>query len=230
MRRLARVKHVDPIICRDRPVIMLTGTIDTRERFLMKQAFQSVLARNSLQSLHYNLVVVYRNISLRIDRSQLVLCRSNLIVLGFRRNSDFPQLLVDILHKRRNSLTDCSEIVIIKLLSFRRHSSEQCTSCVDQVFSLLELLSIYKEIFLLRSYGRSYFLRCCISEQSQQTQRLFVDCFHRAKKRCLLIQRFSCVGAECCRNAQCRSCCILSHECRRCTIPCGIPSCLKCGS
>ena len=230
MRRLARIKHIYAVIRCKRPVVVLTGTVDTCERFFMEQAFQPMLARNSLQCLHYDLVVVYCNVCLCIDRSQLMLCRSHLIVLCLCRNSDFPQLLVDILHKRRNSLTDCSEIVIVKLLTFRRHSSEQCTSCIDQVFSLLKLLSIYKEVFLLRSYGRSYFLRCCISEQSQQTQRLFVDCFHRPKKRCLLIQRFSCVGAECCRNAQCRSCCILSHECRRCTIPCGIPSCLKCGS
>ena len=114
--------------------------------------------------LHHDLVVVYRDISLRIDRSQLVLCRSNFVMLCLRRNSDFPQLFIDIFHECRNSLR--SARLFIELLSFRRHCSEQCTSCIDQVFSLFKLLSVYEEILLLRSYGRCNFLRCRISKQS----------------------------------------------------------------
>ena len=166
MRRLARIEHIDAVICCDRPVVVLTGTIDTCERFLVEKAFESVLACNPLQGLHYNLVVVYRNVRLCVDRSQLVLCRSYLVVLCLCGDSDFPQLLVDIFHKCGDPLADRSKVVIVKLLAFRRHCSEECTSCINQVFPLLELLRIYKEILLLRTYGRSHFPGCCIAKQS----------------------------------------------------------------
>ena len=94
-----------------------------------------------------------------------MLCRCNLIVLCLCCNTHLPQLNVDILHKGSNSLTDGSEIVIVHLLSFWRHCAKQGTSGVDQVFSLQEFLCIYQEVFLLRSYGRSYFLGSGVSEQ-----------------------------------------------------------------
>jgi len=159
-----------------------------------------------------------------------VLRRCYLVVLCLCRNADFPQLLIDILHKRRDSLADRSEVMIIKLLSLRRHRSEKCASCIDQVFSLLELLSIHEEVLLLRSYGRRNFLGCSISEQSEESQSLFVDRFHGSQKRCLLVKRFSCVGAECCRDAQSRSARILSHERRRGAVPRCISSRLECSS
>ena len=94
-----------------------------------------------------------------------MLCRCNLIVLCLCGNAHLPQLNVDLLHKGSNSLTDGSEIVIVHLLSFWRHCAKQGTSGVDQVFSLQEFLCIYQEVFLLRSYGRSYFLGSGVSEQ-----------------------------------------------------------------
>ncbi len=36
----------------------------------------------------------------------------------------------------RNSLTDSSEVMVIHLLSFRRHSSKKSSACINQVFSL----------------------------------------------------------------------------------------------
>ena len=74
-------------------------------------------------------------------------------------------LNVDLLHKGSNSLTDGSEIVIVHLLSLlealRRTGYGRCRSGL----SLQEFLCIYQEVFLLRSYGRSYFLGSGVSEQ-----------------------------------------------------------------
>ena len=87
-----------------------------------------------------------------------MLCRCNLVVLCLCRDADFPQLLIDILHKGSNPLTDRTKIVIIKFLSLRRHRAKKCTSCIDQVLPLLKFLCIYQEIFLLRSDRRSHLL------------------------------------------------------------------------
>ena len=43
VRCLARIQQVDAIVRGQRPVVVLTGTIDTCERFLMQQTFQTVL-------------------------------------------------------------------------------------------------------------------------------------------------------------------------------------------
>ena len=143
---------------------MFSGTIDSCKWFLMKQTLHTMLACNSLQSLHDDLVVIYCDICFCINRSKLVLSRCNLIVLCFCRYTNFPEFDVNISHERCNSLTDCSEIMIIQFLSFWRHSSKQCTSCVDQIFSLHKFFCINQEVFLLWSYRWSYFFRCCISK------------------------------------------------------------------
>ena len=165
MRCLARIQKIDSVVCNNRPVVMFTGTIYACKWFFMKQTLHTVLACNSLQGLHNNLVVVNCHICLCIDRSQLVLCRSYFVVLCLCRNTKFPKLFVHILHERSDPLADGSEVMVIKLLSFRRHCTEECTACKDKVFSLKELLLIYKEVFLLRSYGRSYLLGGSISKQ-----------------------------------------------------------------
>ena len=48
VRCLARIQQVDAIVRGQRPVVVLTGTIYTCERFLMQQTFHTVLACYSL--------------------------------------------------------------------------------------------------------------------------------------------------------------------------------------
>ena len=133
------------------------------------------------------MVMIDSHIRFRINRSQFMLCRSYFIVLCLRRYSNLPEFYINIFHKSGNSLTNRTKIMIVQLLAFRRHCSKERASRIDQIFSLAEFFGINQEIFLFRSHRRSYFLRCCISKQTDQSQRLFIDCLHRAKKRCLLI-------------------------------------------
>ena len=102
----------------------------------MEQALHPVLACDPLQGLHHDLVVVHRNVGLRIDGSQLMLCRGHLIVLGLGGYAQLPQLLIDIPHICRNTLADGAEIMILHLLPLRRHGSEQGTACKDQILPL----------------------------------------------------------------------------------------------
>ncbi len=95
-----------------------------------------MLACYSLQSLHYEMVVIqcYMLPLHRLEPVHAVPVQPHCAVS--LRNTNFPQFFVDIFHECCNSLTDGSEVMIIHFLSFWRHCSEQCTSCVDQVFSL----------------------------------------------------------------------------------------------
>ena len=174
----ARIQQVDAIVCGDGPVVVLTGTIHACEGLLMKQALQSVTAGHHLQGLHNDLVVVYGHIALGVNRCQLMLRRSHLIVLGLGCHAQLPQLLVDLLHESCDTLTDVSEVMVIQLLSLGRHGSEQGPASVNQVFSLQIFCLVYQEVLLLRSYGRSHSPGCGISEETQQSQRFCVDGFH----------------------------------------------------
>ena len=166
---LARIQKIDSVICCQRPVVVLTGTIDTCKRLLMKQAAHTMTACYFLEDTHHDLVVVCSDIYRCIDRSQLMLCRSNFIVLRLRSYTEFPALFIYFFHIGRNSLTDRTEIVVIHLLSFRRHCTEKSSSGIDQVFSLKPFFFIYKEIFLFCPYRRSYFLRGLISKKSEKS-------------------------------------------------------------
>ena len=81
-------------------------------------------AGNFLQCLHNELVVIDCHVRLCVDRSKLMLCRGHLVVLCLCRNAKLPEFLVDVLHVRTDALTNRSEIVIVHLLSLRRHCSE----------------------------------------------------------------------------------------------------------
>ena len=193
---------------------MLTGPVHTCKWFLMKDTAHSMAAGNLFKDTHHHLVLVCCDVDRCIDRCKFMLCRSNLIMLCLGRDTKFPAFFVYFFHICGNSLTDTSEIMVIHLLSLRRHSTEQCSACVDQVFSLKPFFFIYQEIFLLCTYGWSYFLGSCISKKSEQTEGLGVDRFHRTEQRCLLVKCFSCIGTKCSRNTECSTCCIMTYKCR----------------
>ena len=182
---------------------------------------------HTFQCLHDNLIMIYRNISRRINGCQFVLCRCHFIVLRLGRYTKFPQFFIDILHICGNFLTNRSKIMIIQFLTFRRHCTKQGSSCINQVLSLHKFLRIYKKIFLLYPNRRSYFFGSCISKKTNQTKCFFIDCLHRTKQWSLLIQCLSRIGTKCRWNTQSCTGSILTDKCRRCTIPRCISSCLK---
>ena len=87
VRSFSRLQKVNAVVCGERPVVVLTGTIHTGKRLLMKQALESVLLCHPFQSLHDNLVMVGSHVALLIDRSQLMLSGSYLVVLCLGRNA-----------------------------------------------------------------------------------------------------------------------------------------------
>ena len=94
-----------------------------------------------------------------------MLCRSNFIVLGLGKDAELPELSVQISHILCNSRLDRAEIVIVHFLSLWRHSTEKCTTCHDEVFSLLPHIAVNKEVFLLWTNRCLYALYACVSEK-----------------------------------------------------------------
>ena len=122
---LAGLQKVYTIVRSDGPVVMLTGTVYSGKRLLMQHAAQTVLACHTLQSLHYQLVVIHCHIGRLVDGRHFMLCGSRLIMLGLGCYTQLPQLDIDIMHETTDTLTDNTEIVVIHLLSLGGGSTEQ---------------------------------------------------------------------------------------------------------
>ena len=102
----------------------MPASIDTVKWFLMKQALKSMLVCFLFQYFHNQMVVIQSQVTGLIDRCQLMLCRSNLVMLCFCRNTQFPQFFINIFHKCSDTWTDASEIMVIHFLSFCRHGTK----------------------------------------------------------------------------------------------------------
>ena len=157
-----------------------------------------------------------------------MLCGSHFVMLCFRSNAKLPEFNVNILHKGSDTFSDTAVIMIAHLLSFRCTCAEKGSSGVDQIVTLQIFLAVNKEIFLFRTdAGRNLGGRL-ISEKTDDTKRLLVNCLSGTKEGCLFIQCFSLVGTECSGNAKDHARGIFSDKSRGSNIPCRISSCLEC--
>ena len=134
-------------------------------------------------------------------------------------NPQFPQFLIHVLHICRYFLADGSQVMVIHLLTLRRHSTEESTSCKGQILPLHKILITHQKILLLRSHGRGNFLGSCIAKKADQAQRLFIDSLHGTQQWGLLIECFPCIGTKCRRNTECGPCRIMPYKSRRGTVP-----------
>ena len=157
---------------------MLTGAVDTGEGLFMKQAHQTVLGGNLLHNLHGQLVVVCGNIGGRVDRSQLMLGRRNLIMLCLCQNAQLPQFFVQFCHESGHTGLDDAEVVVVHFLSLGGLCTEQCTSRKTKIGSLIIHFLCYEEILLLGTHGGTYTFNAVVTEQTENSQRLFVYGFH----------------------------------------------------
>ena len=154
-----------------------------------------------------------------------MLCGSYLVVLGLCAYAQLPQLHVKILHVLVYPVLDIAVVVVIKLLSSGRLCTEKGAPCVDEILSLVIELLVYKEVFLLGTYGGGN--SCGIrAEELQYPECLFGYYLHGTQQRCLLVKYLSGVGAEGCGYVQC----LILDECGRGWIPCGVAPCLEGGT
>ena len=160
---------------------MLSRTVHTCKRLLIQKTCKSMPTCHLFHGLHSHLIVIHRHIYLLINRCQFMLCRRNLVMLCLCRNSEHPKFMIYIIHIGSYSLSDRTEVVVLKLLSFWRHCSKKSSSCIYQILSLQILFPVNNEILLLRAYRRYYSLCCGISEKSEYSKSLSVYSLHRTK-------------------------------------------------
>ena len=137
-----------------------------------------MLFSNLLHNFHCKFVVVGCDICSCKNRSQLVLRRSNLVVLCLSKNTEFPKLIIKVCHESGNSCLDCAEVMVVKFLSFRSFCTKECSACVDKVFSLVINIFIYKEVFLLRTYCCCNSRNICFAEKIKNFASLCADSLH----------------------------------------------------
>ena len=74
-------------------------------------------------------------------------------MFGLCKDAEAPQLIVEVVHKRRNSRLNGAEIVVVKLLTLGRLCAEQRSAGVNEVTALLIKLLIYEKVLLLGTDG-----------------------------------------------------------------------------
>ena len=189
----------------------------------MQQADEPMLLRDLFHDLHRELILVVGGVCVGIDRRHLVLGRGDLIVLGLGQNAELPELLVQLLHIRRNARADGAEIMVVQLLPLGRLRAEERSSAQAQILALEIQRLVDQEIFLLRSDLSEDLLRFFIAEQAQDAHRLAAHRVDGAQQRRLLIQRLAGVGAEDRRDAE--AAVLDKRECGG--VPRAVASCLK---
>ena len=113
--------------------------------------------------------------------------------------------------------------MILHLLSLGRHSTKKSSAGEHQILTLLEILLVNQEVLLLWTYCSGNTSHGSISEKVKHLGCLSVQRLHGTKKRSLLVQCLSAVGAERCRNIQG----LILDESRGGRVPCCIASCLE---
>ena len=167
----------------------------------MEQTYHIVLSCNFLHKLHCELIMVCRDICCFVNGGKFMLSRSNFIMLGFRRNTQFPQGFVKLGHECLNTGLNSSEIVVAQLLSFRTSRTEKRTPRINKILSRFKCTFVDQEILLFRTDRNINAFHIIISEELQNAKCLSVERFHGTQQRCLFIECMTAVGAKCGRNA-----------------------------
>ena len=107
---------------------MLAGTVDALEWLFMLQANQAMTGcdRGCIFSIVSRFSSIARFELVNSGR-KLVLCRGDLVVLGFCRNAQRPQVVIDFLHEFVDGRSDGAEVMLFKLLALE--AEQRRTGC-----------------------------------------------------------------------------------------------------
>jgi hypothetical protein len=218
-RRVARIEQVRPAVGAHRPVVVLARAVDARERLLVQQADQAVLARDLGQHLHRQLLVIGSDVRVLEHRRDLVLAGRDLVVTGLDRHPELRELELRLHHEGEHALRDRAEVVVVELVALRRLGAEQRALGVDQVGPLEVVLLVDQEVLLLRTDRREDALGARIAEQLQRTDRGARQRVHRAQQRDLGVERLARPRRERRRDAEQRPVRVLEDERRAGRVP-----------
>ena len=216
-----------PGVGAERPVVVLARAVDAGERLLVQQADQPVAARDVLQDLHAQLLVVGADVGVLEHRRELVLARRDLVVARLDRDAELGHLLLGLEHARQHALGDRAEVVVVELVALRRLGAEQRAAGRDEVGALEVEVLVDQEVLLLGPDRREHARGVLVAEQPQRAQRRARERVHRAQQRDLVVERLARPRRERGRDAEQRAVRVLEDERRRGRVPRGVAARLE---
>ena len=202
-----------------RPVVVLARAVHARERLLVQQAHEAVLARDPLEHLHRELLVIGADVRVLEDRRDLVLSRRHLVVAGLDGHAQLGQLALRVHHEREHALGYRAEVVVVELVALGRLGAEQRPAGVDQVGPLEVVLLVDQEVLLLGADRGEHARGPVVAKQAERPDGRARERVHRAKQRDLGVERLTGPGRERRRDAQQRPIGVLEDEGRARGIP-----------
>ena len=106
-------EEIDTRVGAHRPVAVLARSVHPLEGLLVQQHPEIMAACHPLHERHQQLVMVVRQVTLLIDRCQLKLIRSHLVVARLHRNTQGIALPFQVLHELLHPRGNRPEIVVV---------------------------------------------------------------------------------------------------------------------
>ena len=204
------------------PVVVLTRTIHACKWFLVQQDTETMLVSHTLHQAHQEHVVIDSQVALLVDRSQLKLVRSHLVMTGLARNAQFESLDFQVLHKGLHTLWDGTEVMVVHLLVLGGIMSHEGTSRQHQVWACRVETLIHEEVLLFPTEVGLHLLHLWI-EVVAHLSGCLAQGMERTKQRSLVVQSLSRIRNKYSRNTKC----IVDNEHRGCRIPSRIATSLE---
>ena len=196
---LLRVHQVKPIGGTDRPVVVLTGTVDAVERFFLEKRREAVLGGDFFDDLHDHQVLVNLRDRVAEHRGELVLVRRNFTVSSLQRDTHLEALLLDLTHalERGGGAGDRSHVVVAHLLATSRELTGNGTASELKIRAAVVRMARHQEDFLLQTnVGVDGGGADVVAHRLEHALRLLVQSGSGAVKRRLLVEGIAVVRNE----------------------------------
>ena len=204
VRVVAGLEEVADTGAADGPVDVLAGSVDARERLLSEEADETMLGSDAAEQRHREHLVIVRDVGGFVDRSHFVLGRSDFVVAGLDRDTEFEALALGFHHAGEHAIRDGAEVLVFELLTLGRLGAEEGTTAGVEVGTEMEEAGVDQEVLLLRA-ARSGDVAVLLAEEREDAGGGLVDGSHRAEERGLLVEGFALPGHEGGRDAERRT-------------------------
>ena len=175
------------------PVVVLTTTVHSLEGLFVEQYTESVVACHITHQWHQQHVVVHRQVTLFVNRSQFKLVGGHLVVACLYGDTQFQWLHFEVGHKGCYPWRDGTEVMVFQLLVLWWFVSHQGATRQKQVGTGGIESLVHKEVLLFPSKVSKHLLNLGV-EVVAYTQCSLVDGTQWLQERSLVVECFARVG------------------------------------
>ena len=130
--------------------------------------------------------MVVGQVTFFVNRSQLKLVGSNLVVTGFNRNTQFQTFYFKILHESCHTGGDSTKVMVFQLLVFRAFVTHQGATGKQQVGTGGIQAFVNQKVFLFPAKVSNHLLNLGVEVVTYCGGRL-INCFQGFDKRSLIV-------------------------------------------